>query len=79
MGSPFVHLHQQYLASMAAAYGFGSAKNHPFVDGNERVAFQALYLFLGLNGLRIDASEEQVVTVLAPSSFLQTSPAHRGH
>jgi len=49
------------LAPLAAAYGFGIAKNHPFVDGNKRVAFQAMYLFLGLNGLRIDASEEQVV------------------
>ena len=49
------------LTPLAAAYGFGIAKNHPFVDGNKRVAFQAMYLFLGLNGLRIDASEEQVV------------------
>ena len=49
------------LLSLAASYGFGIAKNHPFVDGNKRVAFQAMYLFLGLNGLRIDASEEEVV------------------
>lgn len=49
------------LPSLAASYGFGIAKNHPFVDGNKRVAFQAMYLFLGLNGLRIDASEEEVV------------------
>ncbi|HUF77236.1 MAG TPA: type II toxin-antitoxin system death-on-curing family toxin [Longimicrobiales bacterium] len=54
------------LASLAAAYGFGIAKNHPFFDGNKRVAFQAMYLFLGLNGLRIDATEEHVVaTILA--------------
>ena len=54
------------LASLAAAYGFGIAKNHPFIDGNKRVAFQAMYLFLGLNGLRIDATEEHVVaTILA--------------
>jgi death-on-curing protein len=52
------------LASLAAAYGFGIAKNHPFIDGNKRVAFQAMYLFLGLNGLRIDASEEQVVATI---------------
>jgi death-on-curing protein len=57
------------LASLAAAYGFGIAKNHPFIDGNKRVAFQAMYLFLGLNGLRIDASEEQVVaTILSLAS-----------
>jgi len=52
------------LASLAAAYGFGTAKNHPFVDGNKRVAFQAMYLFLGLNGFRIDASEEEVVAII---------------
>ena len=57
------------LPSLAASYGFGIAKNHPFVDGNKRVAFQAMYLFLGLNGLRIDASEEEVVaTILALAS-----------
>ena len=52
------------LPSLGASYGFGIAKNHPFVDGNKRVAFQAMYLFLGLNGLRIDASEEEVVTTI---------------
>ena len=52
------------LASLAAAYGFGIARNHPFMDGNKRVAFQAMYLFLGLNGSRIDASEQEVVTII---------------
>lgn len=52
------------LAALAAAYGFGISGNHPFVDGNKRVAFQAMYLFLGLNGLRIDAPEEEVVSLI---------------
>ena len=52
------------LPALAAAYGFGISSNHPFVDGNKRVAFQAMYLFLGLNGFRIDASEEDVVGVI---------------
>lgn len=52
------------LSTLAAAYGFGIASNQPFVDGNKRVAFQAMYLFLGLNGLRIEASEEEVVTTM---------------
>lgn len=51
------------LPSLSASYGFGIAKNHPFADGNKRVAFQAMYLFLGLNGLRIDASEAEVVAI----------------
>jgi len=52
------------LCALAAAYGFALARNHPFVDGNKRVAFQAMFLFLGLNGLRIVASEEAVVSVM---------------
>ena len=51
------------LPALAAAYGFGLAQNHPFVDGNKRVAFQAMYLFLGLNGFRIEAPEEEVVAL----------------
>jgi len=52
------------LCEFAAAYGYGLAKNHPFIDGNKRVAFQAMYLFLGLNGLRIQAAEEEVVALI---------------
>jgi death on curing protein len=52
------------LSSLAAAYGFGMARNHTFVDGNERVAFQAMNLFLGLNGLLVEASEQEVVTII---------------
>ena len=39
------------LSELAAAYGFGIAKNHPFVDGNKRTAFAALDAFLFLNGV----------------------------
>ena len=54
---------------LAAAYGFGIAKNHPFIDGNKRVAFQAMYVFLGVNGLTITAEEDEVVhLVLALAS-----------
>jgi death on curing protein len=41
------------LAALAAAYAFGLARNHPFIDGNKRTAFAALIVFLGLNGLRL--------------------------
>ena len=40
------------MATMAAAYAFGIARNHPFVDGNKRAAFACMMLFLRLNGLR---------------------------
>jgi death-on-curing protein len=64
------------LPTLAAAYGFGISSNHPFLDGNERVAFQAMYLFLGLNGFRIDAPEEEVVSlILALASGELDEPA----
>lgn len=52
------------LADLAAACGYGLAKNHGFVDGNKRVAFTALYVFLGLNGRELDAPEPEVVRVM---------------
>ena len=39
------------MASLAASYAFGIARNHPFIDGNKRVAFAAFLVFPGLNGL----------------------------
>jgi death on curing protein len=45
------------IAELAATYGFGLAKNHPFVDGNKRAAFLAVGLFLYLNGYRLTASQ----------------------
>ena len=52
------------LAELAAAYGFGLAKNHAFLDGNKRVAFMAIYTFLGLNGQRLIATEPEAVAVM---------------
>jgi death on curing protein len=52
------------LCALAASYGFGVARNHPFVDGNKRVAFQTMYVFLGLNGLRIQSEEPEVVRIM---------------
>jgi len=43
------------LARLAAAYGVGLVRNHPFVDGNKRAAFLAVGLFLGLNGFQLVA------------------------
>lgn len=53
-------------AELAAAYAFGIARNHPFVDGNKRTAAVVCETFLALNGWRLDASDaELVVTFLA--------------
>jgi death on curing protein len=52
------------LPALAAAYGYGLARNHPYRDGNKRIAFLAMAIFLGLNGSEIDASEEEVVAIM---------------
>jgi len=49
----FVYHPEVDLAELAAAYGFGLARNHPFVDGNKRIAFIATAWFLRLNGRRL--------------------------
>ena len=46
------------LAALAAAYAFGIARNHPFIDGNKRTAFVVCRTFLILNGSDISASRE---------------------
>ncbi|MCH2548000.1 MAG: type II toxin-antitoxin system death-on-curing family toxin [Alphaproteobacteria bacterium] len=47
------------LAKLAASYAYGIALNHPFIDGNKRVAFVTCRLFLKLNGADITASPKQ--------------------
>lgn len=49
------------LIALAAAYGFGIARNHPFNDGNKRVSAVVTELFLSLNGLDLTASDADVV------------------
>jgi death-on-curing protein len=55
---------QPDLLDLAAAYAFGLARNHPYHDGNKRIAFVAMAVFLGLNGARVAATEEEVVAVM---------------
>ncbi len=52
------------LAELAAAYGFALAANHPFNDGNKRIAFVIMAVFLGLNGHEIRAPEAEVVSAM---------------
>jgi death-on-curing protein len=54
------------VAALAAAYGFGIVRNHPFVDGNKRAALIATELFLALNGFDLVVDDLQcVVTILS--------------
>jgi death on curing protein len=56
-------------AEVAAAYAYGIARNHPFLDGNKRTAFVAMELFLVLNGYELLANDvECVMTMLAVAS-----------
>ena len=52
------------IAALAAAYAYGLARNHPFNDGNKRVAFMAMAVFAEFNGLEFDAPEAEVVDVM---------------
>ena len=52
------------LASLAAAYAFGIAKNHPFVDGNKRAALLSIVVFLGLNGIDFIADNAEAVVMI---------------
>jgi death-on-curing protein len=55
------HYEQADLPVLAAAYAFGLAKNHAFVDGNKRIAFMAMMVFLRKNGITF-APEPAVAT-----------------
>ena len=52
------------LFNKAVAYGFHLCKNHPFVDGNKRVAFVIMDMFLQKNGWEIDSSEEEAYIMM---------------
>ena len=52
------------IAAVAAAYAFGIARNHPFVDGNKRTALVALELFLALNGVDLRADDQACVDII---------------
>jgi len=55
---------QADLAMLAAAYAFGLAKNHAFVDGNKRVAFITMVVFLRKNGVRFAPDQAQSTKII---------------
>ncbi len=52
------------LDEQAAAYLFHLVKNHPFVDGNKRTALVAMLAFLGLNGRRLEAPDDDLIELV---------------
>ncbi|GGI92152.1 death-on-curing protein [Polymorphobacter multimanifer] len=54
------------ISQLAAAYAFGLARNHPFVDGNKRTAYVVAEIFLALNGFKLVSSDaDSILTTLA--------------
>jgi death-on-curing protein len=64
------------FADLAAAYTIGLAKNHAFVDGNKRVAFLAVGLFLGLNGYKLTATQTDATQTLLAVVSGEIQEAH---
>ena len=63
------------IFDLAASYGFGLVKNHPFIDGNKRVGFIVAVVFLELNGYRLQATEaEAAVRTLALAAGEMSEP-----
>lgn len=62
------HLHtyepESDLARLAAAYGFGIARSHPFNDGNKRAGFLAIGLFLECNGHELTADPVEAIAII---------------
>ena len=52
------------LAVLAAAYGFGVARNHPFIDGNKRTSLMVIYTFLGVNDVEFIVPEAEFATII---------------
>ena len=55
---------QAELPELAAAYAFGMARNHPFVDGNKRTSLLALYTFLGVTGIDFIVPEAEAAAII---------------
>jgi death-on-curing protein len=58
------HYEGTLLPELAAAYAFGLAKNHPFVDGNKRIAFIAMVAFLRKNGVAFRPDQPQSSAII---------------
>jgi death on curing protein len=52
------------IARLAAAYGYGLSRNHGYSDGNKRIGFVAMAVFLDINGWSLDAAEPEVVRIM---------------
>ena len=59
------HYEQAELPELAAAYAFGLAKNHAFVDGNKRIAFMSMMIILRKNGVKFAPDQAHATSILS--------------
>lgn len=69
------HDEQAELPELAAAYAFGLAKNHAFVDGNKRIAFMCMVTFLRRNGVRFGPAQAPATKVILSLAAGEVSEA----
>jgi death-on-curing protein len=75
----FTYAPASSIFELAASLAFGLIKNHPFLDGNKRVAFTAAVTFLHVNGRRVDATEvDATVRTLALAAGEMTEAEYAG-
>ncbi len=55
------------IPELGALYAISIIRSHPFIDGNKRVGFVLMELFMELNGYRLDASDEECLTAITPA------------
>ena len=58
------HYEQADLPELAAAHAFGLAKNHAFVDGNKRIAFMSMMIFLRRNGVKFAPEQAHATAII---------------
>lgn len=63
------------LPELAAAYAYGIASNHPFVDGNKRTSLLALYTFLGVNDIDFIVPEAEAAAIILALAAGEVSEA----
>ena len=67
------HYGETDLAALAASYAFGLARNHAFVDGNKRIAFLTMMIFLRLNGVAFAPAQTQATAIILSLAAGETS------
>lgn len=66
------------IFELAAAYTWSLCRNHPFIDGNKRIAFLTCVMFLRMNGYHLDAPESEAVEAIISAAGRTWSEADLG-